>query len=192
MLGLTMDKVLLIVVIAAVVLGPQRLPHYAQRLGELVRQVRDHIESTRTRTEQETGVSLSADDWKAWDPRRYDPRQIVRDALEPRQQTASAPAPTPPTIVVAPGDGTRTRAADAAVAGALAHPAVPCETCGSPAAAADPHAPEPATERAEGDAAAGEAGAPPRRQRWIVVGGTSGHPIRRLVDVEDEDADRAS
>ena len=87
MFGLTFEKLLLVAVIAGVVIGPHRLPHYARRLAEIVRSLRALIDTTRTRVEAETGGTLASDDWTSLDLRRYDPRRIVRDALD----TPSAP-----------------------------------------------------------------------------------------------------
>ncbi|WP_062378802.1 Sec-independent protein translocase subunit TatA/TatB [Demequina pelophila] len=169
MFGLTMDKVLLIVVLAAFVLGPSRLPGYAQRLGELVRQWRDYIETTRVRTEQETGIALDRASWQAWDVRQYDPRQIVREALagEPVASSAAASPTAPSPAAPSPAAGPE--------------PASPAPEPESMPSGSTPLVPDPAP--AESPAAA-------KRQRWVVVGGTSGHPIRRLVDVEpDTEAD---
>lgn len=81
MFGLTFEKLLLVAVIAGLVIGPHRLPHYARRLAEIVRSLRALIDTTRTRVEAETGGTLASDDWTSLDLRRYDPRRIVREAL---------------------------------------------------------------------------------------------------------------
>lgn len=95
MLGLSIDKLLVVAIVAALIIGPQRLPGYVQRLGEIVRGLRSFLDAARARAEAETG--LSKDDWVAMDPRRYDPRRIVREALaEPAAETAAAPAPAVP------------------------------------------------------------------------------------------------
>ena len=47
------------------------------------------IKDTRTRIDAEAGDT--GVDWEALDPRKYDPRRIVRDALlEPEQATPAA------------------------------------------------------------------------------------------------------
>ncbi len=78
MFGLTFEKLLLVAVVAGVLIGPQRLPHYAHELARLVRSLRDLVETARVRAEQDTGVSLQRSDW---DLTQYDPRRIVRDAM---------------------------------------------------------------------------------------------------------------
>ncbi|MBT0992782.1 Sec-independent protein translocase TatB [Cellulomonas sp. DKR-3] len=70
---------LVLLVVAALVIGPQRLPGYAEQLASLVRRGRDWISQARTRIDDEAG-DLGVD-WAALDPRKYDPRRIVRDAL---------------------------------------------------------------------------------------------------------------
>ncbi|WP_146086039.1 MULTISPECIES: twin-arginine translocase TatA/TatE family subunit [unclassified Rathayibacter] len=99
MFGLTFDKLLIIGVIAVFVLGPDRLPHYAAQLGQLVRKVRGFATQARERVKDEMGDEFNDVDWKKLDPRQYDPRRIIRDAL-----LEDDPAPTvkPPTAVAAP------------------------------------------------------------------------------------------
>ena len=46
-MGLTIDKILVIMVIAMFVIGPDRLPSYAKRLGEMVRGLRRMSEGIR-------------------------------------------------------------------------------------------------------------------------------------------------
>ncbi|MGN5236534.1 MULTISPECIES: preprotein translocase [unclassified Rhodococcus (in: high G+C Gram-positive bacteria)] len=75
MFGLTFEKLFLVAIIAGVVLGPQRLPVYAHRLARTVRALRDFVESTRGSAEREMGLTTSLD------LKQYDPRRIVRDAL---------------------------------------------------------------------------------------------------------------
>ena len=47
--GLTIDKFLVILVIAVFLLGPERIPHYAAQLGRLVRSVRDMADGAKER-----------------------------------------------------------------------------------------------------------------------------------------------
>jgi sec-independent protein translocase protein TatB len=92
MFGLTIEKLFLVALIAAVIIGPRRLPEYARRLGALVRRVTLLAGDAARRAEQETGVASIRQDWTALDPRQYDPRRIIRDAwaagesAEPREQ----------------------------------------------------------------------------------------------------------
>lgn len=110
--GLTFDKLLIIGVIAVFVLGPDRLPHYAAQLGQLVRKVRGFATQARERVKDEMGEEFNEVDWRKLDPRQYDPRRIIRDAL-----LEDDPVPTvkPPTKVGAPittGPGSRASTQD--------------------------------------------------------------------------------
>jgi sec-independent protein translocase protein TatB len=74
-------ELILLAVLAVVVLGPERLPEYAAKLGRFVRQARSMAERAKSQLKEEMGPELSDVDWRAYDPRQYDPRKIVRDAL---------------------------------------------------------------------------------------------------------------
>jgi sec-independent protein translocase protein TatB len=94
--GLTFDKLLLVGVIAVFLLGPEKLPHYAAQLGRLVRQLRDMANGAKDRMRDEMGPDFDDLDWKKLDPRQYDPRRIIREALveeDPlKTQATDAPA----------------------------------------------------------------------------------------------------
>lgn len=77
MFGLSFEKIVVAGIIAVIVIGPSRLPYYAQRLGEFIRLFRAHIDVARDRA----AASLGTEDWQSLDPRQYDPRRIVREAL---------------------------------------------------------------------------------------------------------------
>jgi sec-independent protein translocase protein TatB len=101
MFGLTLEKLLLIAVIAAFILGPERLPHYAEKLGEFVRSLRALADTAHARVAEELGPEFDRDEWKKLDPRQYDPRRIVRDALADGSDAAPT-APSLPPAAVAP------------------------------------------------------------------------------------------
>ena len=92
MFGLTFEKLFLVAIIAGFVLGPQRLPGYAHRLGRAVRTLRHFVDSTRSTAEAEMGVPLRRSEWESLDLRQYDPRRIVADALR-ENDTATATDP---------------------------------------------------------------------------------------------------
>lgn len=91
---MTWDKVLLIGVIAVLVIGPERLPRYAEKLAQFVRQARDYLRTAQDRVKDEMGSDFDDLDWKKLDPRQYDPRRIVREALldDPAPARVSAAA----------------------------------------------------------------------------------------------------
>lgn len=80
-LGLTWEKILILLVIAAFLIGPERLPRYAEGLAGLVRRGRDMVRGARERMRDEMGPDFDDVDWRKLDPRQYDPRRIIREAL---------------------------------------------------------------------------------------------------------------
>lgn len=87
-------ELLALVVVAIVVLGPERLPEYAGKLGRAVRQVRTLAEGARASLKEQMGPSFDDVDWRHYDPRQYDPRRIVREAL--RDEPSPSPATSSP------------------------------------------------------------------------------------------------
>ena len=81
MIGINGWELVVILVIAMFVIGPERLPVYAEQLGSLVRRGRDLLQSAKSRVDDELGPEFNDVDWSKLDPRQYDPRKIVRDAL---------------------------------------------------------------------------------------------------------------
>ena len=96
MFGLTFDKLMIIGIIAVFVLGPERLPYYASQLARLVRTVRDMANGAKDRMREEMGPDFDDVDWKKLDPRQYDPRRIIREALlDDSPATSAVPAVVP-------------------------------------------------------------------------------------------------
>lgn len=89
-MGLTIDKIFVILVIALFLLGPERLPTYAKKLGEMVRSVKRMADGAKDRLRDEMGPEFDDVDWKQLDPRQYDPRRIIRDALLEDEREARA------------------------------------------------------------------------------------------------------
>ena len=81
MFGLSFEKILLIGIVAAFLIGPQKLPHYAAVLARFVKQVRDFANTAKDRVKEEMGPEYDDLEWKSLDPRQYDPRRIIREAL---------------------------------------------------------------------------------------------------------------
>jgi len=122
-LGITFEKLLLIAVIAAVVIGPERLPRYAEGLARWTTKVREYLKGARTRVKEEMGEDFDDVDWRKLDPRQYDPRRIIREALlddapVPTVRAAgiaaaavtplSPAASAPPGVVIRAGDSAKT------------------------------------------------------------------------------------
>jgi sec-independent protein translocase protein TatB len=108
--GLSFEKLLLVGVIAVFLLGPDKLPSYAAKLGRLVRTLRDYANGAKVRMKEEMGPEFDEVDWKKLDPRQYDPRRIIREALlddapamaAPVVKPVSRPAPTTVSGTTAP------------------------------------------------------------------------------------------
>ncbi|WP_044493220.1 hypothetical protein [Nesterenkonia massiliensis] len=79
--GINVYEFLILIVLALVILGPERLPQYAQTLAGWVRKARGMAEDAKVRFREETGTDFDAVDWHKYDPRQYDPRRIIREAL---------------------------------------------------------------------------------------------------------------
>jgi len=98
--GLTFEKLLLVAVVAVFLVGPDRLPHYAAQLAKLVRTIRDFANSAKTRMKDEMGPEFDEVDWKRLDPRQYDPRRIIREALLDDTPSTSSAVAAPSTAAV--------------------------------------------------------------------------------------------
>jgi sec-independent protein translocase protein TatB len=79
--GINPAEFIVLVVVAAVVLGPERLPEYAAQLARLVREMRKMAQGASAQVRDELGPEFDDIDWRKLDPRQYDPRRIVREAL---------------------------------------------------------------------------------------------------------------
>ena len=79
--GINGSEFLVIILVAVIVVGPQRLPEYTRKLTQLVRQLRVFLDNARSQIAEEVGPEMADLDLSRLDPRQYDPRKIVRDAL---------------------------------------------------------------------------------------------------------------
>ena len=87
--GLTIEKLLLIGVVAGLLIGPERLPRYVESLTKFVKRAREYVTTAKTKMKDEMGADFDDVDWRTLDPRQYDPRRIIREAL-----LDDAPVPT--------------------------------------------------------------------------------------------------
>jgi len=91
--GIDSEKLIILAVITALVLGPKRLPEYARKLAEWVRKFREFADNAQSQLSDELGEEV---DWRKLDPRQYDPRRIIRDALvEPLPGSAAGASAAP-------------------------------------------------------------------------------------------------
>jgi sec-independent protein translocase protein TatB len=111
--GINGPEFLLLLLIGILVIGPQRLPEYTQKLTNLVRELRRMASGAREQIKEEVGIDIDDVDWRKYDPRQYDPRRIIKEAL--LEDTTKAVSPGGPAVA----------AAGAAVSGAVDQAAVP-------------------------------------------------------------------
>ncbi|QDG67696.1 MULTISPECIES: Sec-independent protein translocase TatB [Micrococcaceae] len=95
MFGINGPEFFLLLIIGILVIGPQRLPEYTQKLANLVKEVRRMASGAREQIKEEVGIDIDDVDWKKYDPRQYDPRRIIKEALlddDTKSVSAGAPA----------------------------------------------------------------------------------------------------
>ncbi|GAA4490861.1 Sec-independent protein translocase TatB [Microbacterium panaciterrae] len=105
--GITFEKLVVIGVIAALLVGPERLPRYAESFAHMVKRAGDYLRGAKDRMREEVGPEIDELDWRKLDPRQYDPRRIIRDALmddSPARPAAAASAIAEPEAI-APAAG---------------------------------------------------------------------------------------
>ena len=95
MFGINPGEFGLLALVAVIVIGPERLPSYSRQLREWVFKGRQLWQQGKEQIQAEVGDDI---DWKSLDPRQYDPRRIVREALyepikAPDPVTQAGPAP---------------------------------------------------------------------------------------------------
>ncbi|GAB2967723.1 Sec-independent protein translocase family protein [Frigoribacterium salinisoli] len=117
--GLSFEKLLVIGVIAVFLLGPDRLPGYAAKLAQFVRTLRTMADTAKNRMRDEMGPEFDEVEWQKLDPRQYDPRRIIRDAL---LDGPEAPAPARGARLGTAAAGAATGASVAGAAGASGSP----------------------------------------------------------------------
>ena len=118
MTGINGGEILLLVLIAILVLGPNRMPEYAAKLARGIRQARVMAEGAKGQLKEQLGPEYKDVNWRQYDPRQYDPRRIVRQALiEPIDEAVA------PVRDAAAGVGAAAAGGAAAKAGARQAPA---------------------------------------------------------------------
>jgi len=126
--NLGFEEILIIVGIALVIIGPHRLPEYAEQLGKMVRTLRQMATGATQTIREELGDEIADIDLTKFDPRQYDPRRIVREALlediVPATKPAKPKTPTTRTPAAAPKPRTTSKPAATVAAAAAATTAV--------------------------------------------------------------------
>ncbi len=88
---MSFEELVIVAVLAVFILGPQRLPEYAAKLAQFVKQLRRMAEGAKDQLQEQLGSDYQDIDWRQYDPRQYDPRRIVRQALIDPIDEAIAP-----------------------------------------------------------------------------------------------------
>jgi sec-independent protein translocase protein TatB len=79
--GIGLPELMVIIVVAVVVFGPDRLPEFARQAGRLVRQVRTFTQAARDDIRSELGPEFADFELTALDPRRA-MRKYIQDAWD--------------------------------------------------------------------------------------------------------------
>ncbi|WP_144793104.1 twin-arginine translocase TatA/TatE family subunit [Kocuria palustris] len=90
MFGISGLEAIVLIVVILLVVGPERLPEYAENLRDLVKRARRYATGAKEDLRETLGPEIGDIDWRKLDPRQYDPRTIVRDALLEADQEDSA------------------------------------------------------------------------------------------------------
>lgn len=81
MFGINGGELIIILVLAVVIIGPERLPQFAEQLAHWVRKGKQLFAQAKEKVDEELGPEIGDVDWAKLDPRQYDPRKIVRETL---------------------------------------------------------------------------------------------------------------
>lgn len=137
MFGINPGEFAVLLLVILIVVGPERLPGYAQQLGKMVREGRKMAMGLREQVRGELGPEFDDVDWTKLDPRQYDPRRIIREALTDTLED-DEPAPRPASKPVSSGGPATPGAAKAAGAAGAAGAVAAGAASARPASAASP------------------------------------------------------
>lgn len=101
-LGINGSELIVLAVLAVVILGPEKLPEYAAQLARLVKELRRMATGAKEQLREEVGDDIADMDWHKLDPRQYDPRKIIKDALLDDFEDAVSAAKEAPAITHKP------------------------------------------------------------------------------------------
>ncbi|HEX2551474.1 MAG TPA: sec-independent translocase [Nocardioidaceae bacterium] len=81
MFGIGLPELMVIIVVAVIVFGPDRLPEFARQAGRLVRQIRQFTNAARDDIRNELGPEFADFELTDLDPRRA-MRKYIQDAWD--------------------------------------------------------------------------------------------------------------
>ena len=100
MAGISSWEAIVLLLVVLLVVGPDKLPEITSQVAGWVRAAREFVSGVRDQVSEELGdVNL-----KDLDPREYDPRRIMRDALAEQSRPAAHRPPPAPSVGPAPFD----------------------------------------------------------------------------------------
>ena len=79
--GINGGELIVLVVLALLLLGPEKSPEYLRTLREWIHKARLLAAGAKEQFKEETGTDFDEVDWQKYDPRQYDPRRVIREAL---------------------------------------------------------------------------------------------------------------
>lgn len=79
--GINGGELIVLIVLALLLLGPEKIPEYLRILREWIHKARMLAEGAKEQFKEETGTDFDEVDWQKYDPRQYDPRRVIREAL---------------------------------------------------------------------------------------------------------------
>ncbi|MGO1561815.1 MAG: twin-arginine translocase TatA/TatE family subunit [Actinomycetaceae bacterium] len=94
--GISGSELIVLLLVGFLVVGPEKLPDLSRQLARVVVKIREVARDTQSKVRDELGDDL--EEWKNLDPRQYDPRRIVADAMRepaPRRTSSSGPTTQP-------------------------------------------------------------------------------------------------
>ena len=95
MFGIGLPELMVIIVVAVIVFGPDRLPEFARQAGRLVRQIRQFTNAARDDIRNELGPEFADFELTDLDPRRA-MRKYIQDAWDETDDAEPArPGPLP-------------------------------------------------------------------------------------------------
>lgn len=87
-LGFSAPEIFTLAVLVLIIVGPERLPGVAKQAAQFLKKAVAYVRDTTDALSSEFGEEIA--DLKDFDPRQYDPRRIVREAMaEPRPRPAT-------------------------------------------------------------------------------------------------------
>lgn len=93
--GINSLEFLFLLVLAMLVIGPDKLPEYVAKARDGVKRAREMADGAKGQLKEQMGPEFEDINWRQYDPRQYDPRKIVREALfdEPQQDAGTEASP---------------------------------------------------------------------------------------------------